>query len=167
MHTWSNMAWPDDPYGTGQQLYRRPSPQLAAFTLLTVSHDSDSTSSAFAVVYLPLYRRGKVAVTEGTLTFGFCVFSVTDTTEMPDLAAAASLSLMHSWHHAAIFTGLAMDDDIAILRSSAVGQALRGLKAVQQAWVDRSRPTPGTADVFDCATDLLGVPDLQEACRRV
>ena len=31
MHVYTNMAWPDDPYRTGQQLYRRPAPRLAAF----------------------------------------------------------------------------------------------------------------------------------------
>jgi len=35
MLTWTNMTRPEDPYRTGQQLYRRPSPQLAAFTVTT------------------------------------------------------------------------------------------------------------------------------------
>jgi hypothetical protein len=33
LHTWTNLARPGDPYGTGQQLYRRPCPKLAAFTV--------------------------------------------------------------------------------------------------------------------------------------
>jgi hypothetical protein len=33
MRTWTNLPWPDDPYRTGQQLYRKPDSRLAAARL--------------------------------------------------------------------------------------------------------------------------------------
>ncbi len=33
IRTYTNLVWPGDPYRTGQQLFRRPQPRLAAFSV--------------------------------------------------------------------------------------------------------------------------------------
>ena len=71
MQTWTNLAWPDDPYRTGQQLYRRPAPRLAAFTTWPAVTSGPAVPATTAVVYLPLHRTRPVTVTAQTLTFGF------------------------------------------------------------------------------------------------
>ncbi len=68
MRTWTNLTWPDDPYRTGQQLYRRPVPRLAGFTRRV---SGCPVPAAAAIVYLPLHRTQMVNVTEQTLAFGF------------------------------------------------------------------------------------------------
>ena len=56
MQIYTNMAWPDDPYRTGQQLYPRPAPRLAAFTVESSRARGSPTITSAAIVYLPLHR---------------------------------------------------------------------------------------------------------------
>ena len=64
MRTWTNMTRPGDPYRTGQQLYRRPSGQLAAFAAGGALRGGGRRRPACCVmVYLPLHRTRPVAVT--------------------------------------------------------------------------------------------------------
>ena len=53
MEIYTNMAWPDDPYRTGQQLYPRPAPRLAAFTLESSPARGSLMTTSAAIVYLP------------------------------------------------------------------------------------------------------------------
>ena len=69
MRTYTNLAWPDDPYRASQQLYRRPSPMLAGFAV--VPPGQSMATAAIAVAYLPLHRTRAITVTEGTLASGF------------------------------------------------------------------------------------------------
>ncbi len=105
MLTWTNMTRPEDPYRTGQQLYRRPSPQLAAFTVTTPAGHGHSLPYSYAVVYLPLHRTRAVTVTEETVAFGFRTASIDDDDEVHALAAVADLDLMQARRHAAILAG--------------------------------------------------------------
>jgi len=50
MRTWANLTWPDDPYRTAQQLYRRPAPRLAAFTTWPSLIGGQPVSATAAVV---------------------------------------------------------------------------------------------------------------------
>ncbi|HEV2375984.1 MAG TPA: hypothetical protein VGS19_27925 [Streptosporangiaceae bacterium] len=63
MRTYTNLAWPDDPYRTGQQPYPRPTPRLAAFAMGQTTGSSLPEAQAAAVVYLPLHRPRSVAIT--------------------------------------------------------------------------------------------------------
>jgi hypothetical protein len=63
MRTYTNMTWPDDPYRTGQQLYRRPVPRLAAFTAKRSATGGRPASAAVAFVYLPV--SSELALTRG------------------------------------------------------------------------------------------------------
>ena len=105
MRTYTNMTWPDDPYRTGQQLYRRPVPRLAAFTAERTAADGRPGPAAVAIVYLPLHRTQAISVTEQTLTFGFRAASTDDAAEAPGLAAVADLDLMQARRHAAVLAG--------------------------------------------------------------
>ena len=165
MQIYTNMAWPGDPYRTGQQLYRRPVPRLAAFTAQT-AHGDHLGPSAVAIVYLPLHRTRTLIVTEQTLTFGFRTASTGDLAELPSLAAIADLDVMQARRHAAVLTGHQLADDLAGLRLSGATAALRGLLAVEQEWATRGQ-VAGRAATFDCWRDLPGTPPLELACRQV
>jgi hypothetical protein len=165
MLTWTNMTRPGDPYRTGQQLYRRPSPQLAAFTVTTPTEPGSSMPVTYAVVYLPLHRTRAVTVTEETVAFGFWATSIEDGNEMHDLAAAADLDLMQARRHAAILAGHALLTEISALGTAGTA-ALRGLAAVGSAWADRAGSVRGMAVMIDIAEDLPGVRGLAGACEQ-
>jgi len=165
MRTYTNMTWPDDPYRTGQQLYRRPVPRLAAFTAERTAADGRPGPAAVAIVYLPLHRTQAISVTEQTLTFGFRAASTDDAAEMPGLVAMANLDLMQARRHAAVLAGHLLAGDLAALRQAGDAAALRGLAAVEHEWEARGKAT-GRAATFDCGLDLPGCPPLERACQQ-
>jgi hypothetical protein len=164
IRTYTNMAWPDDPYRTGQQLYRRPAARLAAFTAEPTA-TSVLVPSAVAIVYLPLHRTQAISVTEQTLTFGFRAASADEPADMSALAALADLDLMQARRHAAVLAGYLLAGDLAALRSAGDVAALRGLAAVEREWAARGRAA-GRAATFDCGLDLPQTPPLESACRQ-
>jgi hypothetical protein len=164
MDTWTNMPWPDDPYRTGQQLYRRPAPRLAAFTI-SPAVDGQPLPSAVAIVYLPLHRTRAVTVTRQTLTFGFRAASTTSTTDMPGLAAIAGLDLLQARRHAAVLAGHLLAEDLAALPHPSDITSWRAIAAVTGDWTTR-HPAKGQALMLDCGLDLPSRPTLEDACRR-
>lgn len=116
MRTYTNMAWPADPYRTGQQLFRRPAPRLAAFATGPAVGGSRYVPAVVATVYLPLHRTRAVAVTEQTLAFGFRAASIDDEAAAPALAAVADLDLLQPRRHAAILAGRLLDRELAGLQ---------------------------------------------------
>jgi hypothetical protein len=165
MRTWTNLAWPDDPYRTGQQLYRRPPPRLAAFTTWLALVGGQPVSATAATVYLPLHRTRPVTVTGQTLTFGFRAASASDTAEVPGVAAVANLDLMQARRHAAILAGYHLAEDLAALRQAHGMTVRRGLAAVAGDWAGRS-PAADRAALFDCGLDLPGSLPLGQACQQ-
>ena len=165
MRTWTNLTWPDDPYRTGQQLYRKPGERLAAFTTWPAAAGGQPSPATAAIVYLPLHRTRPVSVTGQTLTFGFRAASASDSAEVPGVAAVADLDLMQARRHAAALTGYHLRRDLAALQEADGVTACRGLAAVAVDWADRS-PAAGRADLFDCDLDLPGGLPLGHACQQ-
>lgn len=165
MRTWTNMAAPDDPYRTGQQLYRRPCPMLAAFTVAPTADASHPTPAATGIVYLPLHRTHTLAITEETLTFGFRAASATCAAETPLLAAVADVDLLQARRHAAVLAGHSLPADLHLLRKHTAGTATRGLAAVEEIWAERHTHRRGTATMIDSAEDLSTPGDLVDASR--
>lgn len=165
MQTWTNLAWPDDPYRTGQQLYRKPPPRLAAFTTWPAVIGGWQIPATTAIVYLPLHRSRPVTVTAQTLAFGFRAASAAGPAEVPAVAAVADLDLMQARRHAAVLTGYHLDKDLAALQQADGVTECRGLAAVAGNWADRC-PAPGRAAMFDCDLDLPGGLPLGRACQQ-
>jgi hypothetical protein len=168
MRTYTNMAWPDDPYRASQQLYRRPSPLLAAFAVMPAGRSCVTAPAAVAVAYLPLHRTRAITVNQDTLAFGFRAASTADAGRIPGLAEVADLDLMQARRHARFLAGHAPAADMRALRAAAPGLAGRGLTAVESGWADRpSRTRPprarGTATMIDVGDDSA---DLADSCRR-
>jgi hypothetical protein len=165
MQTWTNLAWPDDPYRTGQQLYRKPGGRLAAFTTWPAVIGGRQIPAATAIVYLPLHRSRPVTVTGQTLAFGFRAASAVSPAEVPAVAAVADLDLMQARRRAAVLVGYHLDEDLAALQRAGGVTECRGLAAVAGEWGDR-RPAPGQAAMFDCDLDLRGSLPLGRACQQ-
>jgi hypothetical protein len=164
MRTYTNLTWPDDPYRTGQRLYRRPVSRLAAFAARRAGAGEGAVAAA-AIVYLPLHRTQAVRVTEQTLTFGFRAASTGDQVDIPAVAAVADLDLMQARRHAAVLAGHLLAGDLAALRCAGDVAALRGLAAVEREWAARGTAA-GRAATFDCGLDLPGSPPLELACQQ-
>jgi hypothetical protein len=165
MEIYTNMAWPDDPYRTGQQLYPRPAPRLAAFAMESSRAKGSLMTTSAAMVYLPLRRTQTMTVTGPTLAFGFHAAGITGEAEADALAGLADLDLIQARRHAAILTGCVLPRALAELQMFA-GTTLRGLSAVQEEWTGRHAPAPGKAAMFDCPGDLPGQPFLEDACQQ-
>jgi hypothetical protein len=165
MRTWTNLAWPDDPYRTGQQLYRKPGSRLAAFTTWPAVIGGQQVPATTAIVYLPLHRSRPVTVTGQTLAFGFRAASASGPAEVPAVAAVADLDLMQARRHAVVLTGYHLDKDLAALQRADGVTKCRGLAAVAGDW-DHRGPAPGRAALFDCDLDLPGGLPLGQACQQ-
>jgi hypothetical protein len=165
MRTFTNLAWPDDPYRASQQLYRRPPPVLAAFTVMTVSRDGAAVPAAVAMVYLPLHRTRVTEVTEGTVSFGFRAAAAEDSDCLAELVALADLDLMQARRHALILAGHDLAAGLRGLRQAAPGLVTRGLAGVEAGWADRSARRCGEAVLSDISADLGGGHDMTGLCR--
>jgi len=160
MHTYTNLAWPDDPYRASQQLYPRPSPMLAAFAVLPAGQCPIVAPAAVAVAYLPLHRTRAITVTEDTLAFGFRAASTAAASSIPGLAGLADLDLMLARRHARFLAGYALPAGLRALRDAAPGLAGRGLAAVEAGAA--GQPARGMATVIDIGD---GHHDLAVICR--
>ncbi len=166
MRTWTNLAWPDDPYRTGQQLYPRPAPRLAAFTVGLAEGGGRPACHSAAIVYLPLHRTRTVAVTGQTVGFGFRAASIDGVAEAAALVQVADLDLMQARRHAAVLAGNLLDCELAALRSAVPDAVLRGVAAVEREWADRDAPAKGRAAMIDCGLDLPTARSLEQACQQ-
>ena len=150
------MAWPDDPYRTGQQLYRQARAPAGRVHRGAARRCRPSRRPRRpAIVYLPLHRTRTLAVTGQTLTFGFRAASTTGAAEAAALAALADLDLMQARRHAAD-PGRVHAGQRPHRAAEAAGATLRGLAAVQADWADRRTSARGQAAMFDCRCDLPG-----------
>jgi hypothetical protein len=166
MNTYTNLVWPDDPYRTGQQLYRRPAPRLAAFTVGRAAGGSRLPATSAAIVYLPLHRTKTLAVTQQTVAFGFDAARIAGASKAPALARAAGLVLLQARRHAAVLAGHLLGDDLAALRTLAGDLVPRGIAAVEQEWADRRADAAGRAAMLDCGLDVPSATSLAQACQQ-
>jgi hypothetical protein len=166
METYTDLVWPDDPYRTGQQLYRRPAPRLAAFTVGRAAGASCLSPTSAAIVYLPLHRSKTVAVTQQTVAFGFHATRIAGASEAPALARAAGLVLLQARRHAAVLAGHLLGDDLAALRTLTGDLVPRGIAAVEQEWADRRADAAGIAAMLDCGLDLPSATSLVQVCQQ-
>jgi hypothetical protein len=163
MQTYTNLTWPDDPYRASQQLYRRPSPLLAAFAVIPAGRCPMTAPAAVAIVYLPLHRTRAITVTGSAVNFGFRAASAADAGCLPLLVEIADLDLIQARRHARYLAGHALSSDLCALREAAPGLTTRSLAAVESAWADRSARVHGTAAMIDVSD---GYHDLADTCRR-
>jgi hypothetical protein len=165
MRTYTNLTWPDDPYRTSQQLYRRPSPVLAAVAVMLPGQATHTVLAAVAVTYLPLHRTRVLTTSDGTLAFGFRAVSAADTEEIRELVRLADLDLMQARRHARFLAGHQPPAQLRALREAAPGMVTRGLDAVEADWANRQVRERGAATLIDIGANVgNGTGDLSDAC---
>ena len=130
------MAAPDDPYRTGQQLYRRPCPMLAAFTVAPTADASNLVARG---------NRHRVPAAAPDPHAGHNGGDVDLWVPRSQrhlrgrntaLAAVADVDLMQARRHAAVLAGHSLPADLHLLRKHTV-DGTRGLAAVEEIWAER------------------------------
>ena len=165
MEIYTNMAWPDDPYRTGQQLYPRSAPRLAAFTVESIRAQGSPVTTLAAIVYLPLHRTRALTVTGPTLAFGFRAASITGDAETGALARLADLDLLQARGHAAILTGCMLSRALAELQMLARDHAARPVRCPGGVG-QPSRASPGEGGHVRLPRRPAGQPFLEDACQQ-
>jgi hypothetical protein len=113
MRDFTNMAWPEGPFGADQRPFGRRERILMA---LALELDDDATLLAAATVYLRTHRTRVVEVRPDTLNVGFRV-TVDDTPrDGPALLDIVDRALVRGRRHAAVLAGYALGRDLARLR---------------------------------------------------
>src|ERR1700679_3913037 len=99
----TNMAWPDDPYGTGQ-LWRKEPWLLAGFAIRFLHQDQRAYPVSYAVAYLRLCRTHAIDLTSG-VSFGFRAITINTKAELGHLLHLFDLDAMRARRLAKIVAG--------------------------------------------------------------
>jgi hypothetical protein len=163
MRAFTNLAWPDDPYGTGQ-LHRKAPPLLAGVALQWIDDGERAAPVAAAMAYLKLHRT-RPAVFDGTaIAFGFRAVVIERIDDVEALLEVVDLDLLQARRHAAILAGHSLADDLYGL-AAATSRRWRGVDAVAQVWHGRDVPRRDVAARIDTAHDGPAADaDLRQVC---
>lgn len=165
MRTDTNMAWPDDPYGTGQ-LWRKEPWLLAGFAIGFLPQDQRADQVSYAVAYLRLNRTQATDLTSG-VSFGFRTVTIDTHADLGHLLQLFDLDAMRARRLAKIVAGWRLADDLAVMHAHAGGEAVRGMRGLAESWVDRKHANSALAQMCDVAYDqALPAEDLATAATR-
>jgi hypothetical protein len=151
MRAETNMAWPDDPYGTGQ-LWRKKHWLLAGFAIRFLTQDQQSYPVSYAVAYLRLHRTQATDLTSG-VSFGFRSVTINASAELGHLLRRFDLDAMRARHLAKIVAGWRLADALAVMHAHAGREADRGVQGLAESWVDRKHANSALAQMWDLAYD--------------
>jgi hypothetical protein len=147
----TNMAWPDDPYGTGQ-LWRKEPWLLAGFAIRFLTQEQRMYPVSYAVAYLRLHRTQAIDLTSG-VSFGFRAVTIDTHAELGHLLQLFDLDAMRARRLAKIVAGWRLADDLAAMHAQAGREAVRGIKGLAESWVDRRHVHSAFAQMCDVAYD--------------
>jgi hypothetical protein len=146
----TNMAWPDDPYGTGQ-LWRKEPWLLAAFAIGCRVHEQYTRPISYAVAYLRLHRTQAIDVTDG-VSFGFRAVTTGTDAEREQMSGLFDLDALRARRLAKIVAGWCLADDLAVMQAQwSSGEAGRGTYGLADAWASRDQRNPALARMCDVA----------------
>lgn len=133
MVAYTNMLWPDDPYGTGQ-LWRKEPQLLAAFGTSRPPDGSLGDIASYAVVYIRLHRTKQLDLSSG-FSFGFRALTATDPDDEAELVESLDLDAMRARRLSSVVAGNRLGAEL--LGTGCLGENsmnLRGLRALVRAW---------------------------------
>lgn len=153
MRDFTNLQWPEAPFGADQRPFGRRSPMLAAFALDWASpEDAGPIPVAAATVYLRVRRHGQQDVSDDGLSIGFRAVVIEDFADVPHLLALTDRALVRARRHAAIVAGHDLDTDLSRMAELAPAP-LRGVAGARAAWADRAVRERGVALMVDTAAE--------------
>jgi hypothetical protein len=161
MRDFTNLGWPEAPFGAPQRPFGHHADMLAAFAVeWTAQPENGPLPVAAATIYLRLRRRGTAyRVDEGTLPIGFRAVVIDDSSELPELLAVTDRGLTRARRHAAILAGHRFDADLTRMATLS-SVALRGVDGVLDAWAARNTRERGMALMVDTSDASASRADL-------
>ncbi|MDL4770703.1 hypothetical protein [Actinomadura xylanilytica] len=161
----TNMCWPEDPYGSGQT--SRTKRRLLTSTATCSARDSDGRSVpvSYAVVYLRLHR-SKAENASNRMKLGFRALAALTPDETAELVRLADLDLLRARRLAQFLIGYGLLPDLDVLRAASTAvrpdaprgdnEFGRGVHALIAEWPHRSGRLRGETTFVDAAHDLPG-----------
>jgi hypothetical protein len=126
IRTFTNMIWPDDPYGTGQ-LWRREPRLLAGLSVCWVGEPGPLMPTAYAAVYLKLPRVAPLDVSEG-FAFGFRAAAITTAGQVSELVRMLDLDILRASRLAKIVSGYSLPGEVReLMMQPGAGRGIRSL----------------------------------------
>lgn len=166
MREYTNLVWPDTPFGADKRPFPRKVHLVAATAVQWASDGQQLVPAAMALVYLPVRRAGTRLLLPETLHVGYRVTVTDDPGESPDVVALIDGHLVQGRRHAAALAVHGWHEDAVVLRRWAVGET-PGITATEVAWAEREAVERGTARLVETSRDIEHPsPLLPAACRR-
>ncbi len=178
MRDFTNLQWPEAPFGAEQRPFGKHTDMLAAFAVEWADRpDAQPLSVAAATVYLRVRKHGALDIDPDTLSIGFRVTVIDRAADVPDLLALVDRALTRARRHAVIVAGHRLDSDLS--RMAALSSVpMRGAAGVLAAWANRSNRERGIALMVDTDaeartvgvaldTPLAPLPDSSACCASV
>ncbi|NJP34798.1 hypothetical protein [Micromonospora thermarum] len=155
MRDFSNLQWPEAPFGAEQRPFGRRWDMLAAFAIDWAEQASGlrEVPVAAATVYLRVRRHGSAYDISGdTLQIGFRATVLDHLAEAPNLLALTDRALTRARRHAVILAGHALGQDLTRMMLLST-TPLRGAAGVAEAWANRSAKGRGLALMIDTSVE--------------
>ncbi|GAA2136777.1 hypothetical protein GCM10009760_16530 [Kitasatospora kazusensis] len=152
MREFTNLSWPQTPYGVDKRPFGRPVRLLTGLSVQWADNGSQAVPVAAAAVFLPVHRTATVLVDLPTLHFGYRVLATEGDREAPELVAFLDGVLVQGRRDSAGLAWHSFADDVGALLTYAPGR-MPGITAVADGWADRSARERGTAQLTDTADD--------------
>jgi hypothetical protein len=149
MPGYSNMAWPDDPYGTGQ-LWRQEPHLLTGLAVCWAGEAGRAVPVCYAVTYLRLHRARPVDLTSG-VSFGFRAVVAATGDEVRELVRMLDLDVLRARRLAKVVAGCSLARDLHAMDAFALGEVGRGIRGLAAVWRAGDGNDAGLARIFDIA----------------
>lgn len=158
MRDYTNLLWPEEPFGAERRPFGRHRDMLAAFAVDWAPRpDGDPLPVAAATVYLRVRKHGTpLAVDSDTLAIGFRAVVVDTADDVPLLLGVVDRALTRARRHAVIVAGHTLADDLVRMATMSP-VPLRGAAGVAAAWVNRGVRERGIALMVDTAAEAADV----------
>lgn len=165
MREYTNLHWPQTPFGAEQRPFGRHWDMLTACTVAWTGRlGVGALPVASAAVYLRVRRHGPAQlVTDDTLSIGFRTVVIEDAAEVPHLLTVTDQELTGARRLGVVLAGHRLDAELTRM-STLSGVPLRGAAEVLSAWANRSVKQRGMAVMVDTAAEAattgaeLGMP---------
>jgi hypothetical protein len=149
----TNLQWPESPFGAEQRPFGKHTDMLAAFAVEWADRpDAEPLPVGAATVYLRVRKHGTALhICPGTLSIGFRASIIDRAADVPDLLALVDRALTRARRHAVIVAGHRLDGDLRRLAALS-SVPMRGAAGVLAAWANRGNRERGVALMVD--TDM-------------
>ena len=141
MWDFTNLAWPETPFGANQRPFGTKAHMLAGFGVEwdpTALTEGRYLPLCISTVYLRVMPARPLSVTPATLPFGFRVSVASGSDDVAELIEVLDRALVRAHRHAAVLTGRSLGAELGHLLTL-TERRRPGLLAVRRAWAAKTK----------------------------